>query len=205
MTSFAANEIGDGWMPSFKIQGQVYHRVGPLHPQPGKQAKFLQIYFLGSDISEARRRLLLSNGAGDFATISALQKMLHTNNIYVRSFKTTLERAELTLSNDYRVVIQADKRPAGEHIGRYNAPSVDEVAILMVGEGGCSRDIVLHSRNSQLQRISDLHRAADALQYPLLFVKGDDGYDTFLLQVAIFLMPIRQQFCFVLIISITLI
>ena len=28
------------------IQGQVYHLIGPLEPEPGQAARFLQIYFL---------------------------------------------------------------------------------------------------------------------------------------------------------------
>jgi hypothetical protein len=37
-------------------------------------------------------------------------------------------------TDEYRIVIQADKRPAGEHERRYNAPTVDEVAVVMVGQ-----------------------------------------------------------------------
>jgi len=32
------------------------------------------------------------------------------------------------------IVIKADKVPPGEHAGRYNAPTVNEVAIIMVGD-----------------------------------------------------------------------
>lgn len=46
----------------------------------------------------------------------------------------------------------------------------------MVGETTHRRDIVLHSRSGPLRRISESHRSYDALQYPLLFPCGDDGY-----------------------------
>ena len=33
-------------MPTFKMQGQVYHLIGNLPPAEGAQPEFLQIYFV---------------------------------------------------------------------------------------------------------------------------------------------------------------
>ncbi|XP_050340211.1 uncharacterized protein LOC126766479 [Bactrocera neohumeralis] len=79
-------------------------------------------------------------------------------------------------SDGHKIIIKADKTPIGEHTRRFNAPTIDEVAIVVVGEHFQSRDIVLYRRNENLQRISELHRCYDALQYPILFWRGDDGY-----------------------------
>lgn len=38
------------------------------------------------------------------------------------------------------------------------------------------KDIILHCKDGQLQRVSELHRSYDPLQYPLMFVKGEDSY-----------------------------
>lgn len=46
----------------------------------------------------------------------------------------------------------------------------------MVGENLEARDIVLNHRNDQLQRVYETHRSYDALQYPILFWKDEDGY-----------------------------
>lgn len=62
------------------------------------------------------------------------------------------------------------------HPGRYNAPAVNEVAILLVDEEKVPRDIMLHGRDDQLKRVSELHRSYDPLQYPLMFVMREDGY-----------------------------
>uniref|UniRef100_UPI00358F20A2 uncharacterized protein n=1 Tax=Myxine glutinosa TaxID=7769 RepID=UPI00358F20A2 len=105
--------------------------------------------------------------------ILALQDMLHSNNALVNSFKSTLERMP---SPDYKVVIRADKRPHGEHERRFNEPVNNDVAVLMVGEQYNNRDIVLHLRDNSTKRISETHRFYDALQYPLIFWKGQDGY-----------------------------
>ncbi|XP_050065101.1 uncharacterized protein LOC126554025 [Aphis gossypii] len=80
-------------------------------------------------------------------------------------------------SDNHKIVIRADKTPAGQHTRRFNAPTIDEVAIVVVGENLESRDIVLRRRNDQLQRIKETHRSYDALQYPIIFWQGEDGYD----------------------------
>ncbi|XP_062541621.1 uncharacterized protein LOC134209646 [Armigeres subalbatus] len=79
-------------------------------------------------------------------------------------------------SDDHKIVIKADKTPTGQHARRFNAPTIDEVAIVVVGENLASRDIVLHRRNDQLLRVHETHRSYDALQYPLIFWQGEDGY-----------------------------
>ncbi|GFX72010.1 helitron_like_N domain-containing protein [Trichonephila clavipes] len=76
---------------------------------------------------------------------------------------------------DYAVVIRADKRPVGQHERQLNAPTIDEVAIVIVDEEFESRDIILHRRSGDIQRVSETHRSYDGLQYPILFWR-DDGY-----------------------------
>ncbi|GFT45387.1 ATP-dependent DNA helicase [Trichonephila clavipes] len=80
---------------------------------------------------------------------------------------------------DYRIKISG-KAPLKKHKGRFNAPTVSEVAIIISGELGDRRGIVLHSRSCSqmpLQRIQDIHRSYDPLQCPLLLVRGEDGHD----------------------------
>ncbi|GFY32140.1 helitron_like_N domain-containing protein [Trichonephila clavipes] len=79
-------------------------------------------------------------------------------------------------ADDYAVVIRADKRPVGQHERQFNAPTIDEVAIVIVGEEFESRDIILRRRSGDIQRVSESHRSYDGLQYPILFWRGDDGY-----------------------------
>jgi hypothetical protein len=80
-------------------------------------------------------------------------------------------------NNDYKVVIRVDKRPASTHEWTFNAPTIDKVAILIVGENVGTHDIVLTCRDTgQLQQRYETHRSYNALQYPLMFWQGDDGY-----------------------------
>ncbi|GIY53439.1 helitron_like_N domain-containing protein [Caerostris extrusa] len=77
----------------------------------------------------------------------------------------------------------ADKTPSGEHAGRFNAPIVEEVVIIMAGDPVDNRAIKITRRDSTVHVISDLHRSYDALQYPLIFWQGQDGYHINIKQV----------------------
>ena len=173
MTSFGATEIvRENYMPCFKIQGQVYHRVGSLLPTTDSDPKFLQIYFIGEKNEEVDRRVRLIDNVNRNIVLK-IQEFLHEHNELVRLFKTVLPQMK---GDDYKIVIKADKTPRGEHEKRYNAPTAEEVAIVIVGEEFSTRDIVLSRRNGALKRIMETHRSYDPLQYPLLFWQGEDGY-----------------------------
>ncbi|XP_018799248.1 PREDICTED: uncharacterized protein LOC108975317 [Bactrocera latifrons] len=90
---------------------------------------------------------------------------------------TSLELRKTRLQNDnYVIVIKADKVPNREHAGTYNVPSVNEVSVVMAGDPTERRDIRIQRRDNTLQIIQDNHRSYDALQYPLIFWEGEDGY-----------------------------
>lgn len=50
MTSFGAIEVKEGkFMPEFKMQGQVYRRIGNLMAGTKQQPSFLQTYSVGDN------------------------------------------------------------------------------------------------------------------------------------------------------------
>lgn len=61
--------------------------------------------------------------------------------------------------DNHKIVIKADKTPAGQHARYFNAPTIDEVAIVVVGENLENQDIVLHRHSNQMQRVSETHRS----------------------------------------------
>ncbi|GBP36827.1 hypothetical protein EVAR_28168_1 [Eumeta japonica] len=63
----------------------------------------------------------------------------------------------------------ADKRPDGRHERRFNAPQMNEVAVVIVGKEYGRRDIIIQRRCNKLRRIYETYRSYDALQYPLIF------------------------------------
>ncbi|XP_039282934.1 uncharacterized protein LOC120351055 [Nilaparvata lugens] len=172
MTSFGAEIVTAQFMPTFKIKGQIYHKAGSLLPFSDSDHKFLQMYFIGDDRHEVDARCGIHNSLRR-SIILQLQELLHERNSLVRLFKTAID---MMPSDTHKIVIHADKTPAGEHVRRYNAPTIDEVAIVIVGDQFQPRDIVLHRRNNQLINVAETHRCYDALQYPLIFWDGADGY-----------------------------
>ncbi|CAE1169604.1 unnamed protein product [Acanthosepion pharaonis] len=187
MTSFGGNAFCEvDWNPTFKAQGQVYHRIGSLLPETATDSAFLQIYFIAdyNQQADARMSIIPENDTGQDNhprrdIIMRLQQMLHETNSYVCSFNYGLENKT---SSDFIIVIDSDKRPQGEHERRYNAPTSNEVSVIVSGDQHNRRDIVIASRGSGLRRISETHRSYDALQYPLLFPHGEDGYNLGILQ-----------------------
>ncbi|GBM57107.1 hypothetical protein AVEN_44406-1 [Araneus ventricosus] len=87
------------------------------------------------------------------------------------------------MSTDQRkLIIRSDKTPVGEHERRFNAPIVNEVAIVMVVDGSDRRDIIIQKRGEGLERIAETHRSYDSLQFPIIFWQREDGYHFFLKQ-----------------------
>ncbi|UYV74016.1 hypothetical protein LAZ67_11001852, partial [Cordylochernes scorpioides] len=168
MISFGAtNIVSANYMPTFKVQGQIYYHAGSLLPLPNDEHKYFQIYFMGNTDEQINRRCQL-NVSTKREIVAELQNMFEQHNELIKLFKTAFEQMP---SDDYKVIIKADKTPIGQH-----APTIDEVAIVIVGEEFNSRDIILHRRNGGVQKVSETHRSYDALQYPILFWQGEDGY-----------------------------
>nr|XP_036217945.1 uncharacterized protein LOC118680754 [Bactrocera oleae] len=160
MTSFGANKmIGDNFMPTFKIQGQIYH-------QADEHGEFDQ------------RCAIVSNTIREI--IRELQRFFYQHNALVQLFKIVSDRMP---SDNNKIVIRTDRIPFGEYARRFNSPTIDEVANVICGDQFQSRDIVLHRINAQLHRVSELHRSYDALPYPILYCKGDDGYHINILMI----------------------
>lgn len=137
---------------------------------PDDDYKFLQIYFMGNSARYVDQRCA-HNNLVKRSIVEQLQTFFHSYNELVALFTTALDRMP---SDNHKIVIRADRAPAGRM--HFNVPTNDGVAIVIVGENLENRDIVLHRRNNQLQRVSETHRSYDALQYPILFWQGEDGY-----------------------------
>ena len=102
--------------------------------------------------------------------------MLNDVNPYVKQFRSAKERFRMNPEKTFhmRIVSRSDRD------GRtYNMPTASEVAALIPGDfnlGMDKRDIVLQHKSGRLTRIDEIHISYLALQYPLLFVYGEDGF-----------------------------
>lgn len=170
MTSIGMREspISDGaWIPSIRIQGVVYHRIGSLFPAEGQQPLFCQMFFLDPAVEIAARE---QNMPGlNIEVLKTMQTLLHEHNAYVRSLKSATDVIQnLPNAAECYIVIDVNKRPTGEHARRFNLPETPEVAVIMDSEPFGTRDIALRARDGGLQRISETpHRSYDPLQYIL--------------------------------------
>lgn len=90
-------------------------------------------------MNQAERCTSFSPGT-ETQIVLELQKMLHENNSYIRSFKYALEAATVPI---FSVVIDTDKRPAGPHISHFNIPTCNEVAVVIYGQQNNRRTIIL--------------------------------------------------------------
>ena len=95
-------------------------------------------------------------------------------NPYVKDFIHICEIPDEDLKEG-KLVISCKDRPKGTHERTYNKQtSLTEVSILTNSEPG---DIVLRKRDGGLQFVYDIHPAALALHFTLLFPYGTDGYN----------------------------
>ncbi|GFV48812.1 uncharacterized protein TNCV_1723291 [Trichonephila clavipes] len=107
MTSFGAtNIVRENYMPTFRVQGQIYHHAGSLLPLPDADHKFLQIYFMANSDEQIEQRCYYNAGTRR-ETVGALQGLFDQHNELVRLFKTAIQRMP---ADDYAVVIRADKK-----------------------------------------------------------------------------------------------
>ncbi|GFX12677.1 uncharacterized protein TNCV_3157981 [Trichonephila clavipes] len=97
-------------------------------------------------------------------TVQKIQRVLHDHNILVHEFKMAKDRVT---NDNYKVVIHPDRVPRGEYERRFNGPTTDEKAAVVVSsERTASRDILFHAYDGRLTRVSDTHRFYDVLEYP---------------------------------------
>jgi hypothetical protein len=179
-TSFRANNEDvnlDGRGPwTWKTGYQIYHTVGTLCPVNGAQPSYTQLYFYDPADALNHRKRRNPNLRGQI--LHTIQQALHHSNPFCQLFLNARDvlRRETVGSLAIRIINnpETDQR-------RYNAPTVDELAVLVIGndqdvtEG---RDIILRPRHGGLQRISDLHSAYAPLHYVLLFPMGTSGWNT---------------------------
>ncbi|KAL6573294.1 hypothetical protein OROHE_001753 [Orobanche hederae] len=182
-TSFGAkidHSINTGRAPyTFRINGQNYHLLGSLLPTEGVQPRFAQLYFFNTE-NEVRNRTsaFINNEAGeevDEITVRSLIGMLNHSSSLARAFRMARDWCATHNSVNFQLRLLGQRTSSRQ----YNAPSMSEVAALITndfGEGIATRDIIVNNKDTGPQRISELHPAYMALQYPLLFPYGEDGF-----------------------------
>ncbi|XP_074363854.1 uncharacterized protein LOC141704500 [Apium graveolens] len=141
--------------------------------------KFCQLYIYDTANGVSNRLRWVNPGdqtSVDSDVVQGLITMLDETNELVHKFRQQRDRFESGEIIDLEVTLKVSRAENGRenHVG----PS-DEVAGIIVGdtEDTCGfRDIVIDDKIEGLVRASYVHPKLMAVQYPLLFPRGEDGF-----------------------------
>ncbi|CAF1748470.1 unnamed protein product [Brassica oleracea var. botrytis] len=169
------------------LQGENYHLMGSLKPPAGDPAKFGQLYIVDTENEVTNRASIIGKykKSAEKAkkesirnqVIQSLMTMLNEVNPYVHQFRSAKDRFETNPQETFHMRIISSRAKDGR---TYDTPTASEVAALIPGDFNLDmdkRDIVLQEKQTGwLKRISEIHPSYLALQYPLIFTYGEDGF-----------------------------
>jgi hypothetical protein len=167
-----------GWQPTCWLFGKLERKMVPLEPRAHKPSGYAQLYFLEPAESARLRHHYQPNCAQD--KMARLLFDINANNPYVRDLQAIHRTVQP--GDRHHIVIHAN-RGAKERCYRAEAlfHQGTEVAVLIPDTAGedAFRTLRVERADGHMGWISDLHRSADALCYPLFHTFGEDGYQHF--------------------------
>ncbi|XP_072088096.1 uncharacterized protein [Arachis hypogaea] len=153
--------------PTFILFGENYHLMGSLIPPEGNMAKFTQLYVFDTQ-NEVQNCMAAIRGEENKQIhediVRYLEKMLDDNNILVKTFRMVRDSIAKDSNNSIKLRLLGKRRKDGR---RYNLPSIDEVAGLIVGDfdiNKTNRDII------QGNNYQDAMAICKMVGYPDLFI-----------------------------------
>ena len=166
----------------FKINGHCHHLMGSLLPSNDNAPKFAQLYIydVTNEVSNRMSQFphSTSDSCLDETIVTEIIEMLGSTNCLVSLFRHASQKLSEPGNPGYKLQLLSKRTNDTE---QYNDATSNDIGGLIVGDIGdyrSERDIIIESCSSTLQRISKLHPKFMALQYPLLFPFGEDGYRT---------------------------
>ncbi|XP_038706450.1 uncharacterized protein LOC120001991 [Tripterygium wilfordii] len=164
----------------FRLNGQNHHRIGSLLPLNGERPQFAQLYIYDTENEVANRMAVLGDSSKesqiDSNVVSELIKMFDSINTLVKIFRMARDR--FSSGDIHSLSLRLCEKQLGDTI-QYNAAATPQMAGLFIGELGETdegRDIIVEQHSGTLKRINDLHSCFMAMQYPILFPYGENGY-----------------------------
>ena len=167
----------------FRINGQLHHRIGFLLPDEGASPVYAQLYIFDTE-NEVQNRISIfdrhresdDGSQVDKQIVEGLVRMFDESNALVKSFRAA---GDLLVQSRCQPLCLRLLHDRSKNTPQYSAPAGSEIAALIVGdfsEEKKSPDIIVQARGGGLKRISNLHANYMALQYPILFPYGDQGF-----------------------------
>jgi len=172
----AATTLPTSFNYTFRIQGQIYHKIGSMLPERESDHTYIQVYFMGDPDAQVDRRCDIFQDCKR-NIVAVFQQLFDQHNHLIKTFRTAMEALP---SEEHSIVVCNDRTPVGEHVRRFNGgPTVNEVSMAIV----IDRNSVPNRNGGALERIYETHPAYDALQYPLILWRGNSTYHFDLRQV----------------------
>ena len=183
MTSFGAtidDSVNNGRGPYvFKISGQVYHWIGTMCPTGNDDPRFLQLYIYDTQ-NEVKNRLKPFTHQGQTnlnpQIVEDLIRILDEHNELVQIFRTARDKCNEADVPEMKIQLY---NVTGTR--QYDLPASGTLGAIVFGNPADSRtdyDVIIEYKDKRPKRINKLHSSYMALQFPLLFVYGQPGYNT---------------------------
>lgn len=161
--------------PCYKIQGDLYHRLGPLLPDEDNTPSYSQLYIW--DNAEALDLRHQRNPDTNRETMASLQEMMHRRNPFVSVYQRAFDIMQSSPMPSYSMRLDflraTDQR-------RYNTPRArNELAAIIPGDvDTCinSRQIIVRPKGGPLIRMTECHPSYVALHFPLLAPTGQKSW-----------------------------
>ncbi|GKB03654.1 DNA helicase [Tanacetum coccineum] len=181
MTSLGANvdnSVNNGKGPYvFRISGQIYHWIGSLCPEQGQSPRVFALYIYDTTNEVKNRMAHFGNEHKSELKeeiVEHLIEFLDNHNALVQLFRTARNKYLDADIPEFKVRLY-------NVIGtrRYELPTSETVCNSL-----CRRlcyhenefDLIIEEHSRFPQRVSKLHPCYMSLQFPLLFLYGEDGY-----------------------------
>ncbi|KAL6554020.1 hypothetical protein OROMI_019693 [Orobanche minor] len=164
---------------TFRLGGQNLHRIGSLLPLDGSTPKFSQLYIFEPDGEVENRKNAVSKGKPydfDDSIVTNLKQMIDENSPYAKIYRMAADHISRYSSVDVKLRLIGSRSKDGR---AYNIPTAPEVAALIVGDIESmpdKRDVIVEKNSGELQHIDEFHPSYLPLQYPLIFIYGEDGF-----------------------------
>ncbi|XP_071925101.1 uncharacterized protein [Coffea arabica] len=156
---------------TFRVQGQIYHFMNSLFPSEDDKASNLQLYFYDTEHELANRMAI--SGKFKESIVQQLRSILDENpySAFIRSL------TEVQDLDRYRIFLKSD---SGLDQRVYNTPTVSQVAAIWsesdLNSTQSSRNIEISTKTGNKKIVKQYYGCYDALQYPLIYARGETGW-----------------------------
>ena len=194
----------------YKIQGQMYHSVGSLHPHNSSDSMYAGLFILDAEEALNIRMNRDSNKLCEKPLMDKLMKLLHDVNPYANLFSHMID-VEAIMKNECSLSVPTYQLTFTENNSfdkrRYNPSRIKEIAAVFLSDDGSPPSNInfeIHSKaeNQRKTIISALNPHSDPMSYPLLFPYGESSWRSGISHNAVFSTAVRnavtqlQYYCY---------